>query len=121
MNRNPWGHIVAVAESILAVLRLQRVYMDRPIRGLRCDVLVQRIPSDALDVMAVLSDLPDERPRPRVVYSRNVIHAANDKERRVRRPSQVKDLRPQRATHMLCSPCFLIVEVVGTKSRLVMI
>jgi hypothetical protein len=49
--------IVVAAEGVLPVFRPERVDMNGAIRGLRRDVLIQWIPSDALDVVAVLRDL----------------------------------------------------------------
>lgn len=52
-----WLIVVAAAECVLAVLGLQRVDVDRAVGGLSGDKLVQRIPGNTLDVMAVLGNL----------------------------------------------------------------
>jgi hypothetical protein len=54
MAGNPVGSLF---QGEMPILCPQAVYMHRSIRGLCRDVFVQRVPRDALDVMAVLSDL----------------------------------------------------------------
>lgn len=52
------GDLVGVvAQSVVAILRLEGVYMYGAVRGLRSNVFVERIPSNALDVVVVLSNL----------------------------------------------------------------
>jgi len=51
---------VASAEGVLAVLGLEGVDMDGSIGGLCGDELVQRVPSDTLNVMAVFGNLSYE-------------------------------------------------------------
>lgn len=52
------GNLVGVvAQCVVAILGLEGVYMYGAVRGLRGNVLVERIPCYALDVMIVLSDL----------------------------------------------------------------
>jgi hypothetical protein len=52
--------VVASAEGILAVLGLEGVDMDGAIGGLCGNELIQRVPGDALNVMAVLGNLSYE-------------------------------------------------------------
>lgn len=54
------GSLVVRTERVMAIFRLEGVDMDGSIGGLGRDVFVQGIPSDALDVMAVLGDLSNE-------------------------------------------------------------
>lgn len=51
------GDTVGLFQGEMPILRSQAVYMHRSVRGLRRDVFVQRIPRDALDVVAMLGDL----------------------------------------------------------------
>lgn len=51
---------IVVTEGILAVFCFERVNVHRSIGRLRSNVFVERIPGNALDVMAMLGDLPDE-------------------------------------------------------------
>jgi hypothetical protein len=54
------GLVVVVVERVMAVLGPQRVDVHGAVRRLGRDVLVQRVPGDALDVVAVLSNLADQ-------------------------------------------------------------
>ena len=55
-----WCLGAVARQRILAVFCFQRVYMDGSIRGLSRDILIQGVPGDTLNVMAVLGDLADE-------------------------------------------------------------
>lgn len=52
--------LIVLAEGILPILSLERVDVNRSVRRLRCDVLVQRIPGYALNVVAVLGNLTNK-------------------------------------------------------------
>jgi hypothetical protein len=60
MACNPRWFVVVAVEGVLAVLGLERVDVDGAVRRLGRDKLVQRVPGDALDIMAVLGDLADK-------------------------------------------------------------
>lgn len=52
------GNLVGiVAQCVVAILGLEGVYMYGAVRGLRSNIFVERIPSNALDVVVVLSNL----------------------------------------------------------------
>jgi hypothetical protein len=53
------GWLVILREGILAILCLERIYMYGSVGGLGCNVLVEGIPGDSLDVVAVLGNLTD--------------------------------------------------------------
>lgn len=52
------GHFMMLSQRELAILVLEGVYVDRSIRRLCGNELVQRVPGYALYVMVVLGDLP---------------------------------------------------------------
>lgn len=58
--------------------------MDRPVRGLSGDVLIERIPCDTLNIMTVLGYLAHKRARCCVIDPGYVVHAANNEVCRVR-------------------------------------
>ena len=128
--RQPRGLVVR-AERVLAVFGLERVDVDGSVGGLGRNVFVQGIPGDALDVVAMFGDLPDESAwrdsvsvvladwrctvpcdaRLRgcltclgVVDPGNIVHAADDEVHGVRGPGQVVNLSAARATHVLRPP-----------------
>lgn len=110
---------MVVGEGILAILCPEGVDMHRTIGRLCCDVLVQRIPSDALDVVAMFGDLAHKRARRGVVDARNVVHAANDEESGIGGPGKIVDFRAERPAHVLCSPCLLVFEAFVSERRVV--
>lgn len=54
MAGNPMGPLF---QGEMPILCPQTVYMHRSVRGLCRDVFVERVPCDALNVVAMLSDL----------------------------------------------------------------
>lgn len=52
--------VVRTTQGVLAVFRLQGVDVNGSVGRLGCNVLVERIPRDALDVVAMLCDLTNE-------------------------------------------------------------
>lgn len=46
-----------VAQCVVAILGLERVYMYGAVRGLRSNILIERIPCNALDVVVMFGDL----------------------------------------------------------------
>lgn len=84
--------------------------MDGPVGGLCCDIFVERIPSDTLNVMVVFRDLSHAGSSLGIVYSSNVVHAPGDEEYAVRRPSEIVYLRPHGPAHVFDPPCFLVLE-----------
>lgn len=83
--------------------------MNGSIGRLRSDILVQRIPGNALDIVTVLGDLANQRSCLSIIDSRYVIHAANDEVDAIGRPGQVINLGTARTTHMLGSPRLLVI------------
>ena len=53
-------NLVVICQRELTFFGLEGVDVYRPIRGLGCDVFVERIPSDSLYVVIVLCDLADD-------------------------------------------------------------
>lgn len=51
------GLVVVAVERVVAVLSPQRIDVNRAVRRLCRNVLVQGVPGDTLDVMAVFGDL----------------------------------------------------------------
>lgn len=101
--------------------------MHRTVGRLCGDVLVQRVPGNTLDVVTVLGDLPDQvacgvservydekkqgrRTCSSVVYTRYVVHAADDEKCTVGRPREVVDFRSAGPAHVLCAPRLLVLE-----------
>lgn len=68
------------------------VDMHRPITALCGHVFIQRIPSHALHIVVMFSDLP-QACSVFVEYSRNIVHTSCDEELAIRRPCQIVDLR----------------------------
>lgn len=89
--------------------------MYRSIGRLGRNVLVQGVPADALDVMAVLSNLADQSPRAGIVDASNVVHTADDEVYGVGGPGQIVDLSAAGPTHMLGPPRLLVLELVRAK------
>lgn len=54
------GRFFIRAQRVLAIFCLEGVDVDGSVRGLGRDVFVQGIPSDTLDVMAMLGNLSNE-------------------------------------------------------------
>lgn len=46
-----------VAQCVVAILGLERVHMYGAVRGLRGNILIERIPCNALDVVVMFGDL----------------------------------------------------------------
>lgn len=103
-------------EGVLAVLGLERVDVDGAVRRLGRDKFVQRVPGDALDIMAVLGDLADKGSCSRIIDTCNIIHATDNKEGSIGGPGEVVYLCSGRSTHVLRPPCFLILEAIGAKT-----
>ena len=91
--------------------------------------LVERIPGHALDVVAMLGNLPDHDAWMcledgwvagpgkgctclGVVYAGNVVHASCDEKLAVGRPGKVVDFRAHGPAHVLYSPCLFILGSV---------
>src|SRR3954462_769606 len=53
-----------------------------------------------------------------IVDPGDIIHAACDNENTIGRPGQVVDLGTGRATHVLHTPCFLVIRTVFAQPRL---
>ena len=114
----------------LPIFGLQAVDMNRSIRRLRGHKFIERIPSNTLNVMRMLSNLPHHLPcnrqqtsradsrvlrcltRLRVINPRDVIHASRDDKHAIRRPGQVVDFSSRRATHVLYTPGLLVVRSI---------
>jgi hypothetical protein len=54
------GSLVVGCERILPILGLERVDVDRSVGRLCGNVFVERVPGDALDIVAMLGDLTDK-------------------------------------------------------------
>lgn len=115
MARQPRG-LVILTEGILSVFCFEGVYMDGSIGGLSGDILVQRIPGDALYVVAVFGYLSNEGSCVGVVDTGNIVHTANDEMGGVRRPGQVVYFSSARATHVLGPPRLLVILGVGSEA-----
>lgn len=90
--------------------------MNGSIRGLSRDILVQRIPCDALNVMTVFGNLTDEHTCASIVYTSDIVHATNHKVGSIGRPGEIVYLGTCRAEHMLRPPCLLILNALISKA-----
>lgn len=106
-----------LGEAELAILGLQGIDVDRSVRALRSDIFVEGVPSDTLNVGAVLCYLTDHGPFLSIINPSDIVHAAGDEKVAIGRPSQVVDLRTHRSAHVFLTPRFLIFGVVLAESR----
>lgn len=65
-------------QRILAVFGFKRIDMNRPVRRLRGDILIQGVPSHSLDIVTVLSNLPYQGPGCCIIDPGHVVHAADN-------------------------------------------